>query len=112
VELRVPRSVRPGDALAHTVLSAVPPSGTGTIANTATMAAPAGVTDPTPGNNSATDTDTVVVVANLALAKSDGSTTYTPGGTATYSITVTNSGPSNATNVTVTDNLPSGMTLT
>src|SRR5207244_12879536 len=103
VELRVPRSVRPGDALAHTVLSAVPPSGTGTMANTANIAAPAGVTDPNPGNNSATDTDTVVVVANLALAKTDGSTTYTPGGTATYSITATNSGPSNATSVTVTE---------
>ena len=52
------------------------------------------------------------MVANLALAKTDGNTTYTPGGTATYSITATNSGPSNAISVSVTDNLPSGMTLT
>jgi hypothetical protein len=31
----------------------------GPLSNTATVTAPAGVTDPTPGNNSATDTDTV-----------------------------------------------------
>src|SRR5206468_8864684 len=34
-------------------------SASGSLSNTATVAAPAGVTDPTPGNNSATDTDTV-----------------------------------------------------
>ena len=101
-----------GGSVTFTVNATVATGATGTIANTASTAAPAGVTDPTPGNNSATDTDTVVVVANLALAKTDGTATYTPGGTATYSITVTNSGPSNATNVTVTDNLPSGLTLT
>jgi len=95
-----------------TVNATVASSATGSIANTATIAPPVGVTDPTPGNNSATDTDTVAVVANLALAKTDGGTTYTPGGTATYSITATNSGPSNAISVSVTDNLPSGMTLT
>ena len=101
-----------GGSVTFTVNATVAIGATGTIGNTASIAAPAGVTDPTPGNNSATDTDTVVVVANLVLAKTDGSTTYTPGGTATYSITLTNSGPSNATNVTVTDNLPSGLTLT
>ena len=101
-----------GGSVTFTVNATVASGATGTIANTANIAAPAGVTDPNPGNNSATDTDTVVVIANLALAKTDGSTTYTPGGTATYSITATNSGPSNAINVTVTDNLPSGLTLT
>src|SRR5438552_594170 len=101
-----------GGSVTFTVNATVASGATGTIANTANIAAPAGVTDPNPGNNSATDTDTVVVVANLALAKTDGSTTYTPGGTATYSITATNSGPSNAINVTITDNLPSGLTLT
>ena len=34
-------------------------SATGTLVNTATVAAPVGVTDPTPANNSATDTDTL-----------------------------------------------------
>jgi len=101
-----------GGTVTFTVNATVAGNATGSIVNTATISVPAGVTDPTPGNNSSTDTDTVVVAANLALAKTDGTTTYTPGGTATYSITVTNAGPANATNVTVTDNLPSGLTLT
>ncbi|HEU0038257.1 MAG TPA: hypothetical protein VFR76_03185, partial [Verrucomicrobiae bacterium] len=49
---------------------------------------------------------------NLALAKTTGGATYNPGDVATYSITLTNTGPSNANNVTITDNLPSGVTLT
>ena len=72
------------------------------------------MTDPTPANNSAIDTDTLSTspTATLVISKSDGSSSYTPGGTATYTITVTNNGPGNATNVTVTDNLPTGVTLT
>jgi uncharacterized repeat protein (TIGR01451 family) len=101
-----------GGTATFTVNATVASNATGSIANTATIAVPASVTDPTPGNNSATDTDTIVVAANLALAKTDGKTSYTPGGTATYSITVTNSGPADATSVTVTDNLPAGLTLT
>ncbi len=50
--------------------------------------------------------------AGFAITKTDGSATYAPGGTATYTITVTNNGPSNANNVSVTDNLPAGVTLT
>ena len=76
------------------------------------MTPPSGVTDPNLGNNSATDTNTVTTGANLALTKTDGSATYTPGGTATYSITVTNSGPANAASLSVVDNLPSRVTLT
>ncbi len=101
-----------GGSVTFTVNATIATNATGSIANTATVAPPAGVADPNPANNSATDTDTVVAVANLALVKTDGSATYTPGAGATYSITVTNSGPSNANNLTVTDNLPSGVTLT
>ena len=100
-----------GGSVTFTVNATVAAGATGTIVNTASVAAPAGVTDSNLTNNSASDTDSVTVVANLALAKTDGGTTYTPGGTATYSIIVTNSGPSNADNVSVTDNLPAGMTI-
>ena len=50
-------------------------------------------------------------MAALAVTKTDGSLTYTPGGIATYTVVVTNTGPSNATNVTVSDPLPAGVTL-
>jgi uncharacterized repeat protein (TIGR01451 family) len=45
------------------------------------------------------------------MVRSDGSATYTPGGTATYTVVVTNAGPSNANSVTVSDPLPAGVTL-
>ena len=87
-------------------------SATGSLVNTATVNAPIGVTDPNPGNNSATDTDTQGSSVTLLLTKTDGSATYTPGATAIYTITVANAGPSNAGSITLTDSLPSGVVLT
>jgi len=49
--------------------------------------------------------------ADLSITKSDGSGTYTPGGTATYTLQVVNNGPDAVTNATVTDTLPNGTTL-
>jgi uncharacterized repeat protein (TIGR01451 family) len=49
--------------------------------------------------------------ANLSITKSDGSPTYTPGGTATYLITVSNAGPDAVTGAVVNDTLPAGVTL-
>jgi len=49
-----------------TVSGTLSAGATGTLANTATVSVPAGVTDPTPGNNSATDTDAVTPVNNTA----------------------------------------------
>ena len=62
-------------------------------------------------NGSGSDSDTLAAAAGLAVTKTDGSATYAPGGTATYVIVVTNAGPSAAGNVTVTDSLPPGVTL-
>ena len=98
-------------SVTYTVTANISAGATGSLSNTATVTAPAGVTDPTPGNNSATDTDTLTAMANLAITKSDGSTTYTPGGTAVYTVVVTNGGSSNATGVQVSDTLPAGVTL-
>ena len=80
--------------------------------NTATVTAPAGVTDPTPGNNSATDSDTLGASADLAITKTDGVTTATAGGSVTYTITASNAGPSNATGATVADTFPASLTCT
>jgi uncharacterized repeat protein (TIGR01451 family) len=96
-----------GGNVTYTVTATVGPLTTGNLVNTATITAPAGATDPTPGNNSATDTDAQgAPVTELAVAKTDGVTTYTPGGTVTYSISVVNGGPSNAIGATVADALP------
>jgi uncharacterized repeat protein (TIGR01451 family) len=85
---------------------------TGSLANTASVAAAAGITDPTPGNNSATDTDTLSPHADLSITNSDGVTTATPGGSVNYTITAANAGPSAAPGSNVTDTLPGSLTCT
>ncbi|MES1245730.1 MAG: ExeM/NucH family extracellular endonuclease, partial [Acidobacteriota bacterium] len=101
-----------GGSVTYTASCTISASATGTLSNTATVAAPAGVTDPTPGNNSATDNDTLAPQADLAITKTDGVTTVTPGGSVTYTITASNAGPSNAPGSTVSDTFPASLTCT
>jgi len=101
----------PGGTATYTLTGTVDPAATGTLVNTATAAAPAGMTDPNPANNSATDTDTLTPQTDLALTKSASTDPVSPGAPLTYSLTVTNGGPSNATSVTVVDTLPVGVTF-
>ena len=82
-----------GGSVTYTVTANISASATGSLSNTATVAAPAGVTDPNPGNTSATDTDTLNASADLSITKTDGVTTATPGGSVTYTITASNAGP-------------------
>jgi uncharacterized repeat protein (TIGR01451 family) len=50
-----------GGSATYTASCAIAAGATGTLSNTATITAPGGVTDPTPANNTATDTDTLAV---------------------------------------------------
>ena len=101
-----------GGSVTYTVTATISPSATGSLSNTATVSAPGGVTDPTPANNSATDTDTLTPQADLAITKTDGVTTAVPGSSVTYTITATNVGPSNVVAATVADTLPASLTAT
>ena len=49
-------------------------------------------------------------VTDLAITKTDGTTTYTPGGSTTYTIVVSNNGPVAVTGAPVVDNLPAAIT--
>ncbi|MGN6520930.1 MAG: DUF7507 domain-containing protein [Dokdonella sp.] len=98
-----------GGTATFTVTGTVSASATGTLANTATIAAPAGTTDPTPGNNSATDTDTLSPNAELANTKTDATASATPGSPITYTIVASNAGPSAVTGATVADTIPAGI---
>lgn len=90
----------------YTAICTISGSATGSLSNTATVTAPVGAVDPTPANNSATDTDTLQAVADVALTLTDNRQFVHVGSTVNYVITVANAtGPSTAT-ATVTDALP------
>src|SRR5947208_2481309 len=99
-----------GSSITYVPSGTIPESASGTISNTATVTAPNGVTDPNPGNNSATDTATITFQADLTVSVDDNKTTYTPGQGDTYTIVALNNGPSNVTGVDVTDIFPSVFT--
>ncbi len=101
-------SIPAGQFVTYTAVCTVSSSAVGTFSNTATVTAPATVRDPYPGNNSATDTDTLDPAADLAMVLTQSADTVSAGGVLDYLITVGNLGPWPSTAMTVTDVLPSG----
>lgn len=75
------------------------------VANTASVTSP--TSDPVAGNNSSTVTTPLAPQADLSVLKL-GPATITPGEQATYTITVTNNGPSDATDVRLYDEIDYG----
>jgi uncharacterized repeat protein (TIGR01451 family) len=65
--------------------------------------------DEVPGNNSDSESTLVEAVADLRILKTALDSTPLAGGSFAYTIEVTNGGPSVATNVTVVDVLPAGL---
>ena len=76
-----------------------------TLINNASVVS--GFSDPNNGNNNATANTLVQTRADLAVVKTSDAPAYKPSSLITYTVTVTNNGPSNALAVEVTDNLPS-----
>ncbi|HEY0173592.1 MAG TPA: DUF11 domain-containing protein, partial [Pyrinomonadaceae bacterium] len=62
-------------------------------------------------NDSASDPTTVVSSSDLSLSKTVNNANPIQGQNVTFTVTLTNNGPTNATNVVVTDALPSGLTF-
>jgi uncharacterized repeat protein (TIGR01451 family) len=82
----------------------------GPSSNTATVTASSA--DPNPANNSSTVvTSIVLATADLSITKTPAPGPYGTGLPLTYTIVVSNGGPSTATGVTVTDILPAGTTF-
>ena len=89
------------------------PSGAQTVTNTATVEPAPNNTDPTPGNNTASDTDAVVAPV-LTLAKSHTGN-FNVGANGVYTLQVSNTstaanGAPTSGTITVTDTLPNGLT--
>jgi len=98
-----------GSSVTYTATCTISGSATGTLDNTATVSS--ATPDPNPANNSATDSDGITASADLRLTKTlNGGGSVTVGSNVTFTLTVTNDGPSAATGVVVTDTLPAGLT--
>lgn len=96
-----------------TITGTLAATANGSISNTVTVNPPAGVTDPTAANNTATDNTNISRVIDFGINKTASPATGVPGETLTYTITLTNNGPSTlmANDVLqLTDNLPAGFT--
>src|SRR5438874_1777586 len=78
------------------------------LTNTATVS---GGGEINTANDSANDGTNVVSRADIAVAKIASSGSVTVGSNVDFTITVTNNGPSDATGVQITDQLPAGLTL-
>ena len=100
----------PGSSITYTATGKLSATATGTLSDTASVTAPSGITDPNLGNNSATDTDNITLKADLRVTVTDGKTSAVAGSKNTYTIVVTNAGPSKVTGAVVKDTFPSTFT--
>ncbi|GAB4579344.1 MAG: hypothetical protein Fur0022_20820 [Anaerolineales bacterium] len=80
---------------------------TDTLVNTASVT---GFPDANPNNNDSTATTTVFLSADLAITMTDNPDPVGNGLPITYTLQITNHGPSDATGVTLVDNIPFGFT--
>jgi uncharacterized repeat protein (TIGR01451 family) len=108
-------TLAPGSATTFDIVVRLAPTYTGNgsdIGNVAT--ASSSTPDPNPTNDSNPPAPPPTVTApqsDVQIVKSVSAAPAPPGGTYTYTLNVTNNGPSAATNVTVTDALPASTTF-
>nr|WP_242030651.1 MULTISPECIES: isopeptide-forming domain-containing fimbrial protein [unclassified Coleofasciculus] len=105
----------PNGAATFTVTATVKAGATGTIQNTANVALPAnsGLTDPNPGNNSATDNTTIPATTPDLIIQKTHTGNFIVGKQGVYTLSVSNlptSGPTTGS-VTVQDTLPNGLSF-
>lgn len=102
-----------GASATITINATVLPATTGTLTNVATVStADTSVTENNTANNTATETTGLSPEIDLRVTKTDSIDPAIAGSPLTYTIVVTNDGPSTATNVTLSDTLPAGVTFT
>ncbi|MBM2849043.1 MAG: hypothetical protein HW418_1985 [Anaerolineales bacterium] len=102
------RASLPVGAAPTIVITATAPADGGVITNTATVRSSG--FEFVPDDNTASVTTTVTAVSDLSISKRDSPDPVYAGATLTYTLDITNAGPSLANNVAVTDTLPAGAT--
>ncbi|MEM7584672.1 MAG: DUF11 domain-containing protein [Acidobacteriota bacterium] len=93
----------------YTITVAVDADASGTLTNQASVTSD--TTDPDSSDNATSEDTGVGASADLSISKTDSVDPVVAGENLTYTVTVNNAGPSDATNVVVTDTLPAGVTL-
>ena len=101
-------SLESGGAATITIVVGVLPSTTGPLLNQAVVTGDN--FDPVPLNNSDDEPTQVIKRIDLSIDKTDTPDPVVAGQRLTYTLLVTNLGPSDATGVTVADTLPAGVT--
>jgi large repetitive protein len=104
-------SLAPGTYAVFTLTVQSDPSLTNVtvITNTATVASL--TVDPSSANNSDTETTTLYISGDVMVLQTDSPDPVTAGTNLTYTITVTDAGPSDAQEVTLDDTVPTGTTF-
>jgi uncharacterized repeat protein (TIGR01451 family) len=92
-----------------TISIAVTPTQAGIITNSAVVQA--NEAESNPANNSASESTTVTLSADVTITKADDPDPVLVGQTLTYTLVATNNGPSAASNVVVTDDMPGGVSF-
>ena len=100
-----------GASISFTVTIHIPSSGVGSSSITNTANVTGDQLDPNSGNNTASLTTSVISVADLSIKKTGAPNPVIAGTSLTYTVSIMNAGPSDATGTVVTDSLPGGVTF-
>lgn len=107
--LNVTLTLAPTGSITFTITGAITSSAGGTLTHTASAAPPLGIDDIVPANNTATDLDNLTPQSDIGISNTDGQAAALPGSPLTYTIVVTNAGPSDAASISITDAFPSAI---
>jgi uncharacterized repeat protein (TIGR01451 family) len=104
-----PGNLANGGSITYTITVHIPSGGVGSSSITNTANITSDQFDPNTANNTSSVTTNIVFVADLAITKVGSPNPAAAGTNVTYTIGVSNAGPSDANNVVVTDTLPAGV---
>lgn len=102
-------TLTPGQSETITIVGNVASSATTALSNVATVTST--TTETNAANNSVTEPTAVTTVTDLRISKAESIDPILAGNDLTYTLTINNDGPSDATGVTVVDTLPGNLSF-